>query len=179
MSASVRAFIMLAVLVAAPAAWIYYGPLPAEAQEALATLAAEGKRMIGWDVQGEAAVATSWRPAPQSHASAASRADVPQAAAQLGSAPTVDVSEQRPPMADQVEPLLAELRHRGVSEYALEHWGSSGEHFRFYCLMPLAGNRNQTRQFEAIANDPQAAIREVLAEASAWQLARSEMTMRR
>ena len=60
-------------------------------------------------------------------------------------------------LATQVEPLLAELRNRGVSEYALEHWGSSGERFRFYCLMPLAGSGDHARQFEAIAGDPQAA----------------------
>ena len=74
-------------------------------------------------------------------------------------------------MPQQVEPLLQQLRSRGVAEYSLEKWGSNGQLYRFRCAMPLAQNDAFTRQFEAVASDPVAPIEQVVGEVAKWQTA--------
>jgi hypothetical protein len=75
-----------------------------------------------------------------------------------------------PTFAEQVEPLLNRLRQLGVVEYALERWGDGGKLYRFRCEMPLSAVADMTQQFEAVADDPQTTVEQVVAEVSQWQL---------
>jgi len=61
------------------------------------------------------------------------------------------------------------LRDLGATYYLLETWGDNGEQFRFHCKMPVAGNPNYTRPFEATHRDPLAAMQKVLEQVEAWR----------
>jgi hypothetical protein len=76
-----------------------------------------------------------------------------------------------PTFEERVAPLLARLRELGVVEYALERWGDSGTLYRFHCEMPLAASAQMTQQFEAVADDPQQSVAQVVAQVSEWQVA--------
>ena len=70
------------------------------------------------------------------------------------------------------EPLLEQLRTLGAAEYALEQWGTGGQLYRFRCAMRLAESDELTRQFEAVAADPLASIKQVVGEVASWRTAR-------
>jgi len=148
-----RAVVMLAVLVGLPAAWVYYGPLPAGTQRVVDRVVDVAKSALGWNEQAEAA-------------------------SDLKSAPRYDFSQETPAadaneaVSQQAEPLLAQLRTLGVAEYTLEKWGINGQLYRFCCAMPLAQSAEHTRQFEAVAGDPLASIEQVVGEVATWQVAR-------
>jgi hypothetical protein len=165
MLAFVRAAVMLAVLVGLPAAWIYYGPLPPGAQRVVDRAIEIVKDATGWqqpveDLGGGKAAPrfSSVEPAP------VFSAEPPRS---LPSASTTVPTG----LAEQLEPLLARLRAWGPTEYALEPWGRQGELFRFRCAMPLAGDHEVTRQFEAVATTPAASIARVVAEVADWRSA--------
>jgi hypothetical protein len=198
MATAFRAVVMLAVLVGLPAAWIYYGPLPAGAQRVVDRVAAAAKEAVGWnkssDVQDhwvrvEQSRAASPRPiqatlVPAVHeeeaappALLAARAD--HLAERAGytcadghsCADGGDSAPSKPlTLADRLDPLLARLRQLGAIDYALEHWGEGGALYRFHCEMPV-GATPLTQQFEAVAADPQQSIELVLAEVNSWQRA--------
>jgi hypothetical protein len=170
---------MLSALVGLPAAWIYLGPLPLEAQRLASRLVTAAKEAIGLTNGGPSTepwvrVAPA-RPAPK--------------AAEESSAPVVAISTAPPPLvaprtapakpptlADRLDPLLARLRQLGAAEYALEHWGEGGTFYRFHCEMPV-GATQLTQQFEAIAADPQNSVEQVVAEVTSWQLSRQTSGM--
>ena len=160
MSTWFRAAVMLLVLVGGPAAWIYYGPLPAGAQRVADRLIQQVRTAVAEKVQGDRAV-----DAPLVQPSFAV-SEAP-AWAIAGSADKVSegsaAAQSRTTELDaEMEPLLAQLRERGAAEYALEQWGSFGQLYRFRCAMPLASDDRHVEQFEAIAADPRAAVLEVL-----------------
>ena len=155
-----RALVMLSVLVGLPAAWIYYGPLPPQAQRVVDRVVSTAKGAVGWDKQAA-------RPAePQTQTGEAPSAPI----AAPPVAPPLTATPKPPTFAERVEPLLAELRQLGVAEYALERWGDSGKLYRFRCEMPLRASAQLTQQFEAVAADPQLSVEQVVAEVSQWQL---------
>jgi len=177
MATTFRAGVMLSVLVGLPAAWIYYGPLPPQAQRVVDRLVTVAKGAIGSPSQTETArprrTLASADPAPAWPASvdvkhqlaieppvesilpvAAARAAVPRALS----------------LAERVEPLLARLRHLGVVGYALERWGDGGQLYRFRCEMPITASAELTQEFEAVAADPQSTVEQVVAEVANWQL---------
>ena len=49
MATTLRGFVMLAVLVGLPAAWLYFGPLPKNAQRVVDRVVAAAKEAVGWD----------------------------------------------------------------------------------------------------------------------------------
>ncbi len=151
MAVLIRAVLMLLVLVGLPAAWVYYGPLPSNAQRLVDRVVEVAKSAMGV--------------APQT-----------QLAEGGISAPRYDYAAAAPPASPtspQVEPLLERLRQLGVAEYTLEKWGSADQLYRFRCKMPLvAQNEEITRQFEAVADDPFASIEQVVGEVASWQTAR-------
>jgi hypothetical protein len=63
------------------------------------------------------------------------------------------------------------LRELGATYYLLETWGSSGDRYRFFCKMSLAGNAdyNRNRIFQATAADPLRAMQDVLAQVEQWR----------
>ncbi|HEV2969577.1 MAG TPA: hypothetical protein VGY55_06270 [Pirellulales bacterium] len=66
------------------------------------------------------------------------------------------------------------LRELGATYYLLETWGSSGDRYRFFCKMALAGNadNNRNRIFQATAADPLRAMRDVLDQVEEWHSGR-------
>ena len=185
MATMLRALVMLGVLVGGPAAWIYYGPLPPEAQRTADRLVGAAKQAVGWekqpaptpDVLNDSADVNYQPPAPAGKGGAATTAP----AFTNASAPTVKSVEappgrlstprQAPTFEERLEPLLVQLRELGVMEYALERWGDGGTLYRFHCEMPLAASAQLTQQFEAVAEDPQQSVAQVVAQVSEWQLA--------
>jgi hypothetical protein len=63
------------------------------------------------------------------------------------------------------------LRELGATYYLLETWGTSGDRYRFFCKMALAGNAdyNRNRIFQATAADPLRAMQDVLAQVEQWR----------
>jgi hypothetical protein len=63
------------------------------------------------------------------------------------------------------------LRELGATYYLLETWGSSGDRYRFFCKMSLAGDAdyNRNRIFQATAADPLRAMQDVLAQVEQWR----------
>jgi hypothetical protein len=169
MATAFRAAVMLAFLVGLPAAWIYYGPLPEQAQRTVDRLIQDAKEAVGWNDRGGAGRATGFatkqqQPAAPGFVASPPRPDLVGATAESSSAAN--------PLAANLEPLLARLRELGVAGYALERWGSGGQWYRFHCEMPLTQAGEAMQQFEAVAVDPQATVEQVVAEVSSWRLAR-------
>lgn len=167
-----RAAVMLAVLVAAPILWIYRGPLPGPAQQAVDEALA-GVR--DWWTARPLPASHEQTAAPLQEAVAKAMAPVDAVAFSTPASPSTPDDE----LARRMEPLLVQLRRQGASEYALESWGLAGQLFRFTCLLPMANNPDHVQQFEAIAEDPSEAVEQVLREASQWRLVRSSQLLRR
>ncbi len=166
---AMRALVMLMVLVGLPAAWVYYGPLPPAAQRVVNRLVELGRTAVA----GESDPSP-----PQLRALPAASATPPvhltSATASATAAPPRVVEAET--WSDQLEPHLSALRQWGADEYTLEHWGAKDELVRFSCAISMGGGGAWTRQFEAVAADPQAAVRQVVGEVSAWQNARGGAT---
>ncbi len=161
MATTIRAAIMLAVLMGLPAAWVYYGPLPDRAQMAVDRFVGVAKEAVGW---------LKHDPAPTAQVAASG---APEFADPLTAEAAI------PTLAQRLEPRLARLRTLGVEEYVLEPWGAGNRLYRFRCEMPLAAGGQATEQFEAVAADPQASIEQVVADVSSWQTARAGGTILR
>ena len=181
MTTAFRALVMLAFFVGLPAAWIYYGPLPDGAQRVVDQFVAAAKEAVGWEkaIAARDRVAPVIQPTPLAPAwpqstaagqmTSESAPSFAPAQPSIAAAPTAQAT-----LAAAVEPLLARLRAWGVAKYALEPWGAGNSLYRFHCEMPLAADAALTQQFEAVADDPQATIEQVVAEVATWQLARQE-----
>jgi hypothetical protein len=165
MQTMLRAALMLAVLVGLPAAWVYYGPLPPQAQRAVDRVVATAKEAVEWD---------RWMTAADSRVSqrAAPAAGVPVRTMSVVTPQAEPAAAPAPSLADRVEPRLAQLRGWGAAEYRLEPWGDGGRHFRFWCAMPIVEGAAATQLFEAVAADPQWAVERVAADVAAWQAAK-------
>jgi hypothetical protein len=61
------------------------------------------------------------------------------------------------------------LRELGATYYLLETLGTGGIQYRFHCKMAVAGNPNNTRQFEATDADPARAMQTVLRDVETWR----------
>jgi hypothetical protein len=184
MATMLRALVMLGVLVGGPAAWIYYGPLPPEAQRTVDRLVGAAKQAIGWDQRSATHYALNdsadihrQAPAPGWNSGVATTAPRFTNASAAALAPVetppgrLSTPRRTPTFEERIEPLLVRLRELGVMEYALERWGDSGTLYRFHCEMPLAASAVLTQQFEAVADDPQQSVALVVAQVSQWQTA--------
>jgi hypothetical protein len=164
---------MLSVLVGLPAAWIYNGPLPSEAQRVVDRLVTVAREAISWE-QTPPKTKDNWvQVKPESEAPPASMPIVGVISPGIEPVATAAAGTPKPlSFAERVEPLLARLRQLGASEYALEHWGDGGKLYRFHCEMPLPASPQLTQQFDAVAADPQATVERVVADVASWQIAR-------
>ena len=177
MATTFRAIVMFAVLVGLPAAWVYYGPLPPDAQRVVDRLVGVAKETLGWDkstasetAPGDSPLMTD-APAPAWNKSAADRTSVPvelPAVVQVEAPPLA--ASKTPTLAERVDPLLAKLREFGVVAYDLEPWGTSGKFYRFHCEMPLEASGQATQEFQAVAADPQATVEQVVAQVAQWHI---------
>lgn len=177
-----RALVMLITLVGLPAAWLYYGPLPAGAQRVVDRFVEVAQDALGWKrpatidslgVQETLPRFDEVLPTP-SDSSNVSQArfegsrppvqlvgaitDLPQAPVQAAG-----------PQQGEMETHLSLLKKLGVAQYALEKWGAG---YRFKCAIPLGDSPDFTQQFEAIASDPLSTVRQVVGEVTSWQNAR-------
>lgn len=199
MATMLRAAIMLGALVGLPAAWMYYGPLPPEAQRTVDRFVAATKEAVAWD-QWTAARGESPKRAPEAAVAAPGVAgewlEAPSFAPEVPARPAlvplreVHAAAVRPgganpapataaeAIAARVEPWLAQLRSLGVAAYALEPWGGEQRMYRFHCEMPLTPGGQATEQFEAIAAEPEATVRQVASDVASWHAARSLAMMR-
>jgi hypothetical protein len=108
--------------------------------------------------------AASHRPRPPAGTNQPSypQARPPQAGTSVGQGDRVDSGER-------FTQIQRRLRDLGATYYLLETWGDRGDQFRFHCKMPVAGNPNYTRPFEATHRDPIAAMQKVLEQIEAWR----------
>jgi hypothetical protein len=181
MGTGFRAGVMLSVLVGLPAAWVYYGPLPPNAQRVVDRFVAVAKEAAGWDKPAAPVAARQVEDAPSFVVGDGTNpAIAPLGGARPGSAPLAPPpgrAATTPPAGGgaltALEPLLEKLQRLGAATYALERWGAAGSLYRFRCEMPLAAGGVMTQQFEAVAADPHASVAQVVAEVSSWQLARA------
>ena len=68
-----------------------------------------------------------------------------------------------------VSVVIRELNERGVTEYSLNKWGSTGDFYRFHCSAPWGDDGRYACQFEAVAADPSEAAQQVLEKVAHWQ----------
>jgi hypothetical protein len=74
--------------------------------------------------------------------------------------------------ADPLQALLAQLEQLGVVEQQLVPWGAERQLVRFTCRATWGESPSFTQHFESVAAEPLTAVQEVLAEVSAWRLAK-------
>jgi hypothetical protein len=71
--------------------------------------------------------------------------------------------------ANGVAPLLARLQEMGGADAQVGPWGASGQFYRCCCQAKLAESSPMARHFEAVANEPIAAVQQVVAKVEAWR----------
>lgn len=74
----------------------------------------------------------------------------------------------------QFRQVQQRLRELGATYYFLETWGSTGDRYRFYCTVALAGNTDSghNRIFQATDADPLQAMKNVLDQVELWRSGR-------
>jgi len=70
---------------------------------------------------------------------------------------------------DGVASLLARLQEIGAADAQVGPWGASGQFYRCCCQAKLAETSPMARHFEAVANEPIAAVEQVVAKVEAWR----------
>jgi hypothetical protein len=94
----------------------------------------------------------------------------PAAAAEVGSKSVSNGDDAR------IKPLYARLEQLGAHDLQLVQWGASGKMYRFSCKASPAGVESFNRHFDAVANEPQAAIEAVIAKVESWRSAQAGTT---
>jgi hypothetical protein len=185
-----RALVMLVTLVGLPAAWIYYGPLPAGPQKVVDRFVEVAKDTLGWKSNQMVGSMHEFDKTPPRYEEVLPTPEDNQAVSRtfyqgqlMAPVSLVSASEEAPTttpavqdlpgsnLAVQIEPHLNVLREMGAANYSLEEWGNG---YRFKCAVSLGNNMDFTRHFEAIDADPLATVRQVVGEVTAWQNARHE-----
>jgi cytoskeletal protein RodZ len=100
-------------------------------------------------------------------------ADVVTGARDAASAPATLTAT---PAEDAVAKLLTQLEVMGVADAQVAPWGTSGGLYRCCCRAKLAETSVVARHFEAVADNPTAAVEQVAAKVEAW---RTEQTVLR
>jgi hypothetical protein len=75
---------------------------------------------------------------------------------------------------DRLPELMSRLQKLGAADTNLAPWGSDGRLYRFSCRAPLANAPSMTQHFESVAEQPAAAVEQVLAKVEAWQVAQRD-----
>ena len=70
--------------------------------------------------------------------------------------------------------LYARLEELGVSEPQLGPWGSSGHMYRFCCRAAVGETPGFSRHFESVAEEPLAAVEQVVAKVETWRATQRE-----
>ncbi len=86
--------------------------------------------------------------------------------------PPATTNPPSPPRDESsVAVLVQQLNGLGVTEYSLTKWGNSGQAYRFHCSVPWGPGGHYARHFDAIADDPADAARQVLEQVQQSQTA--------
>ncbi len=83
--------------------------------------------------------------------------------------PTPSPRESAGTPPSQFGRIEQQLRRWGATYYKLEHWSDQGSLYRFHCRMSIDGLKHYNRHFEAVADDPVAAMHDVLEQVRAWR----------
>lgn len=164
MAVFLRATIMLSVLVGLPAAWVYYGPLPPRAQKIVDRAVELGQEFLRKDQSNADADIVAPRYSVPTQQVSFDPQTIPASFTPLET-PAVEEDS----LAEQLEPHLSVLRKLGAAEYTLEKWGNNDQMVRFRCLISMGGHQEFNRQFEAVAENSLAAVRQVVGEVTACQ----------
>ncbi len=80
------------------------------------------------------------------------------------------------PSTAQFRRIEQRLRELGATYYLLETWGPSGDRYRFFCRMAIAGNSDygRNRIFQSTDSDPLRAMQSVLEQAEQWRSGRQQ-----
>jgi hypothetical protein len=125
------------------------------------------------------AAATLTQSAPSASSAVLATGPVPASPA-LITLPPVEQSASAPAPAaapaaskpeDRVPVLLSQLEKMGAAESKLAPWGDSGHLYRFSCRAALADSPSLSRHFESVAEEPAAAVEQVVAKVEAWRTA--------
>jgi hypothetical protein len=95
----------------------------------------------------------------------------PPQAEQAANAPAPSTTSSPTKTEDRVPVLLSQLKKLGAAETKLAPWGDSGHLYRFSCRAALADSPSLTRHFESVAEEPAAAVEQVVAKVEAWRVA--------
>jgi hypothetical protein len=186
-----RVIVMIAAGVVVVMGWQLYGP-PTEKVKAFAVSAIE-RAQAAWNNSQEQTPPETLAedPRPQSAPLIASEPGVPGANAaafatgnEPTAAPELSVSnDAAAPTAatpstellaveqesDRLPQLLAQLEQIGGAKPELGEWGSSGHLYRCSCRAHLSDSPAFVRHFEAVAEEPAAAVEQVVARVEAWR----------
>jgi hypothetical protein len=120
--------------------------------------------------------------------STASPAPATVVSAPLSTAPSLQTAAPAPPLLSQgdasspsspaetekLPALMSRLESLGVDEPKLAPWGSSGKLYRFCCRAKLGDTQDFAKHFESVADEPTAAVEQVVAKVEAWRLAQND-----
>jgi hypothetical protein len=166
-----RTVIMLGTLVVGILAWQVYGPPPEKLAPLLNRAVEMANKSLGREPEPPS---PETLPPPQLMPMDDSVAKPLTPAAQLRVdgevAPASYASETtHPPAANNTEALLLHLRSLGALEPELKTWGSSGNSYRCQCRAANPANPTLERHFDAIDDDPQGAVEQVIAQMERWR----------
>ncbi len=189
-----RALTMLAALVAFPLYALQGGQVPDEVWDLVGRVRERAAELVAatqppattapppLDVQLRHPGMTSQAPARATPAAAeyAPPAEVTPAAAYSPPAvvpasyaavlPEPQMAEAPPASASEpFEAIQTRLKALGATSYALETWGTDGMLYRFQSDVAIHGDPNFHRHFEAIGDDPLAAMQDVLVQVESWR----------
>jgi hypothetical protein len=103
------------------------------------------------------------------------------AAIPAGPEPVAPAAEKVPPASNpsdaRLQALLSRLAQLGGAEPNLAAWGSSGNLFRFCCRAAIGNSPSLTQHFESVAEEPAAAVEQVVAKVEAWRNSRRNNSM--
>jgi hypothetical protein len=93
-------------------------------------------------------------------------------------APHLLSQDQDPPTmpaaeTEKLPALMSRLEALGVADPKLAAWGSTGKLYRFCCRAKLGDTAAYTKHFESVADEPAAAVEQVVAKVEAWRLAQN------
>ncbi|WP_144977974.1 hypothetical protein [Bremerella volcania] len=82
---------------------------------------------------------------------------------------TAPASQPSGLISQGTQDIQAELDQLGANYYRLESWGSSPRVYRFHCTVAIKiGQSEYSQRFEATAENPEAAMRQVHTDVQAW-----------
>jgi hypothetical protein len=191
-----RAVVMLGVGVVAVKGWQLYGPT----NEKVKSVVTQGVDMLRNAVQSRQATADALPdPRMTPRANDAKQPAVSIAPAPVVMPPTVPLAQTEAPKllpdrgaapgpaslapsavspiasaGDRMPELISRLQKLGAADTNLAPWGSDGRLYRFSCRAPLASAPAMTQHFESVAEQPTAAVEQVLAKVEAWQVAQRD-----